>query len=78
MTWKLQIHAQHSNHEPDYSSVKQSSLYITHGLYECAPHWQHIVLCRTHGLTMRWHGQVWWSTFRCTQSQSSSALFSWD
>ena len=52
-----QKHAQHRNGESDYSSVKQSSRYVTHSLYGCAAHWQHIVLCKTHGLIPRWHEQ---------------------
>jgi len=43
----------------DYSSVKQSRRYITHGLYGCAAHWQHITFHKTHGLIKpRRHGQV--------------------
>jgi len=40
MTQKVQTHVQHRNHEPGYSSVMQSSRYVTHGLHGCAAHWQ--------------------------------------
>jgi len=42
-TPKVQTHVQHRNWESGYSSVKQSNRYITHGLYGCAAHWQHIM-----------------------------------
>ena len=40
---KVRTHAQHGNSESGYSSEKQSSRYVTHSLYGCAAHWQHIV-----------------------------------
>jgi len=43
MSLKVQTCAQCRNCESGYSSVKQSSRYVTHGLYRCVAQRQHII-----------------------------------
>jgi len=48
MTQKVQTHAQHRISESGYSSVKQSTRYVTHGLSGGTAHWQHIMCFARH------------------------------
>ena len=76
---KVQTCAQHRNSESGYSSVKQSSRYITHGLYACAAHWQHIRCSARHMEYIVAYTKVAWTdeVLLPYSSTCTSALTEW-